>query len=80
VRLAVADVDRVTDGAKDPLNGRYDIDLAPLVREQVKAKAVELGADPMNIGLPDVSAVRQFKRDGASYVGKITIDFYAKPE
>ena len=77
MQLSAADVARVTGGAKDPLTGAKHLEVAPLVREQVKAKAIELGTDPNNIGLPKFSSeLKEFKRDDKTYVGKMTIDFY----
>jgi hypothetical protein len=81
VRLSVEDVARATGGAADPLTGDKHLQVAPLVRARVKAKAIELGTDPDNIGLPTFSSeLKRFKRDDKTYVGKMTIDFYLKRE
>jgi hypothetical protein len=79
VRLSVADVARVTGGAPDPLTGDQHLKVADLVRDKVRGKAIELGTDPDNIGLPTFSSeLKRFKRDDKSYVGTMTIDFYLR--
>jgi hypothetical protein len=79
VRLWAEDVARVTGGAPDPLTGDQHLKVAPLVRDKVRARAIELGTDPDNIGLPTFSSeLKRFKRDDKSYVGKMTIDFYLR--
>ena len=77
VRLAVADVSRITGGAEKPFDGQNAFKLASLLRAQARPKAIELGADPGNIGLPDPdNELRALRLEGSHYVGPVSFDFY----
>jgi hypothetical protein len=76
VYLSEAEVKGATGGAEDPFSDANYLKLAPLLRAQVRRKAIELGASPTNIGLPHGHEAREFKRDGAGYRGRVTFDFY----
>jgi hypothetical protein len=81
IRLPVDEVKRAAGDAENPFGQAHALKLLPLLRAQAKEKAIQFGRDPNNLGVPCLMRdLEQLKREGSSYVGKMTYDFYRKTE